>query len=182
MKIGIIIGSVRDERKGDEVGRFVDEVAQRRTGGATYELIDLKSFDVPQYTSPTNPMDDDHVHTNQNVKAWSEAIAACDAFVFITPEYNHGVPGAMKNAFDSLGPEWVGKTVGFVGYGSVSGVRAIEQWRQIIINFSMPTVRAEVNLSIFTDWDGSEFTPDARRADEVTGLLDAVEELAAKAA
>lgn len=182
MKIGIITGSIRDERRGDDVGRFVADIASKRSGTATYELIDLKRFDVPLLTSPTHPMQAERDYEDQRVRAWGEAIDACDAFVFVTPEYNHGVPGAMKNAVDSLGPEWMNKVVGFVGYGSASGVRAIEQWRQIVCNFAMPTVRAEVNLSIFTDWTDGEFTPADRRADAVSGLLDAVEELAAKLA
>ena len=58
-------------------------------------------------------------------------------FVSDTPEYNHGVPGAFKNAVDSLGPEWVGKAVGFVSYGADGGVRCVEHWRAIVASFQM---------------------------------------------
>ena len=74
------------------------------------------------------------------------------ALWFVTPEYNHGVPGGFKNAVDTLGPEWVGKPVSFIGHGAVGGVRAIEQWRQILANFSMPMTRAELNFNLFLDW------------------------------
>lgn len=91
-------------------------------------------------------------------------------------------PGALKNAVDCLGNEWVGKPVGFVGYGSVGGVRAIEQWRTILINFSMVSVRAELNLSLFTDVKDGSFQPTDRRADELATLFDQLEKATGAAA
>lgn len=180
MKIGIIVGSIREGRKGEQIGAWVNEVVAGRDGEATYELIDLKSFDVPLLTSPTHPMMADKSYDDPAVQAWSDAIDACDAYVFITAEYNHAVPGAFKNAVDSLGKEWIGKVVGFVGYGSVGGVRAIENWRAALANFSMYDVRAEVNLSLFTDFDGDTFTPDERRAEELNEVFNQVETTASK--
>lgn len=171
MKIGIVLGSIRDGRKGESVARWVQQVSASR-GDADYQLLDLKEFAVPLLTSGTHPMQADRRYDSELVTAWSRAVDACDGFVFVTPEYNHGVPGAMKNAVDVLGPEWVGKTAAFVGYGSVGGVRAIENWRTVIANFSMVDVRAEVNLSVFTEFDGSQVTPSERRGDEVTAMLD----------
>ena len=178
MKIGIIVGSIRDGRLGEAVGDFVKSIADEREGDVEYELLALASFDVPLLTSGTQPMQANKQYDDANVRQWSAAIDACDAFVFVTPEYNHSVPGAFKNAVDSLGREWVGKPVGFVGYGSVGGVRSIEHWRQIVANFSMPNARAEVNLSIFTDWKDGEFAPSDRRRDEIGAVLEAVEGLA----
>lgn len=154
MKIGIVVGSVREGR----VGRAVGEWALSHASGvdADVELIDLKEFDLPVFSSAKNPMMANKQYETPAATAWSAAIDACDAFVFVTAEYNHGVPGALKNAVDTLGPEWVGKAIGFVAYGAAGGVRAIEQWRQILANFSMYDVRAEVNLSLFTDFaDGA---------------------------
>lgn len=171
MKIGIIIGSVRKGRKGEAVGRWVHELASAR-GDADYELIDLKSFDVPVLTAPTMPSAANRVYEEPEVRAWSKAIDGCDGFVFVTTEYNHGVPGAFKNAVDSLGPEWVGKTVGFVAYGADNGIRAVEHWRQIIGNFQMVDVRAICPLSNFTDFGEDGFAPGERRAGEVGIVLD----------
>lgn len=182
MKIGIINGSIRDGRAGAGVGEFVKEIADARGGDVNYELIDLKSFNLPLFTGDTLPMMMNKQYDTPEATAWSQAIDACDAYVVITPEYNHSVPGALKNAFDSLGTEWVGKVVGFVGYGAVGGVRAIEHWRTIVANFSMHDVRAEVNLNLFVDWNDERFAPTDRRADEVNAVFDAVEELAAKLA
>ncbi len=174
MKIGIIIGSVREGRNGEAVARWVHERASSREG-VDYQLIDLKSFDVPVFTSATNPMLAGKKYESDAVTAWSDAIDGCDAFIFVTPEYNHGVPGGLKNAVDSLGPEWVGKAIAFVGYGADGGVRSVEQWRQIIGNFSMVDVRAQLALSLFTDFGESGFAPIERRTDELNTLFGEIE-------
>ena len=173
MKVGIVLGSVRDGRAGEAVANWVAEGAAGRE--ATYELIDLKAFDVPLLTTNTHPMRAKKSYDDERVQAWSDAIDACDAYIFVTPEYNHGVPGALKNAVDSLGQEWVGKTAALVGYGSVGGVRAIENWRTVLANFSIIVPRAEVNLSLFTDWSEDTFLPDGRRVDEIAALFEQLE-------
>src|SRR5690606_19872835 len=133
-----------------------------RSTDAAYELVDLVAFDVPLLTTAVHPMAADKTYADPNVQRWSDTIDSFDGYVFVTPEYNHGVPGGFKNAVDSLGSEWVGKPVAFVGHGSVGGVRAIEQWRQIVTNFSMPIVRAELNFNLFTHWNDDDFTPEVR--------------------
>ncbi len=173
MKIGIIAGSVREGRRGLGVAEWALGVAQQRED-AEYVLLDLASFDVPLLTTSVMPMVANKSYDDAGTQAWSDAVDACDAFLFVTPEYNHGVPGAFKNAVDSLGPEWSGKAVGFIGYGSVGGVRAIEQWRTIVANFSMVGVRAELNLGLFTDFSRTDFSPGERRAAELGGVLDQV--------
>lgn len=126
MKIGIIIGSTREGRTGAAVGQWVMDRAQAK-GDADFELIDLKDFNLPMYTSATLPMMANKVYDSEEVTAWSRAIDSCDGFIFVTPEYNHGVPAPLKNAVDSLGSEWSQKSSALVGYGAVGGVRAVEQ-------------------------------------------------------
>ncbi|TWS19275.1 NAD(P)H-dependent oxidoreductase [Tsukamurella asaccharolytica] len=172
MKIGIILGSIRDGRKAEQVGQWVAAAAAERAG-VEASVIDLKDFEVPLLTSATVPGAANRQYDNAAVTAWGQAIDAQDGFVFVTPEYNHSIPGAFKNAFDSIGPEWAGKTVGFVAYGADGGVRAVEHWRQITANFSMVDVRAQVSLGLFTDFDGAgAFAPIDRRSAELTALLD----------
>src|SRR5262245_48337688 len=134
MKIGIIVGSIRDGRKGAAVG---DWVAQRaaEVADAQFEVLDLKEFDVPLMTSSTMPAMADRQYESDNVTRWSQAVDSCDGFIFVTPEYNYGLPGGFKNAVDTLGPEWTHKTVAFVSYGGDGGHRATAQWRQVIVNF-----------------------------------------------
>lgn len=178
MKIGIISGSIREQNKTATVADFIAQAAlERQSNDVAYELIDLADYDVPLLESPVHPMAAGKQYSDPNRQKWSDAIDACDAFVLVTPEYNHGVPGALKNAVDNLGPEWVGKPVAFVGHGSVGGVRAIEQWRQILANFSMPMLRTEMNFNMFYDWNDGEFTPQSRHHEEAKTLLAQLEEL-----
>lgn len=179
MTIGIIIGSIRNGRAGAAVAEWVAEQLTRRDA-TQFEVIDLKDFDVPLLTAPVPPAAANRQYDSENVRRWSRAIDACDSFVFVTPEYNHGVPGAFKNAVDSLGPEWTGKAVGFVAYGADGGVRAVEQWRQIVANFQMFDVRAQVSLSLFQEFGDDGFTPQERRAGELDTLLDQLISLTAR--
>ncbi len=177
MKIGIINGSIRAERNTEPVAKYAFDVASKRDGAISYEYIDLAEYDVPLLTSPVHPMMSDKNYDDPKMQAWSNKIDSLSAFVFVTPEYNHGVPGGFKNAVDVLGAEWVGKPVAFIGHGSVGGVRAIEQWRQIVANFSMPVVRAELNFNLFIDWKDGEFHPAERHPAEINTMLDALEDL-----
>lgn len=175
-KIGIVIGSVRDGRKGGQVGRWVEGQAANRPD-AKYEVIDLRSFDVPPLTTAVHPMAAKKSYESAGVQEWSDAVDSCDAYVFVTPEYNHGVPGAFKNAVDSLGPEWIGKPVAFVSYGSALGSRAVEQWRQVVANFSMVDVRAQVLLSIFTDMDDEGSVKKSERLEgDAAAMFDELEQ------
>lgn len=179
MKIGIIVGSIREVRRSEAVAHYVYDIATRRTGDAEYVLLDLATFDVPLLTTSVQPMAAKKHYDDERVQRWSDAVDACEGFVFVTPEYNHGLPGGFKNAFDSLGAEWLGKPVSFVGHGSVSGVRAIEQWRPVVAALSMPQTRAEMNFNGFAHWKDGVFTPEARHEDEVSRMLGKLEELVA---
>lgn len=177
MKIGIILGSIREGASGDSVAKWVVEQASSRDA-ATYELVALRDFDVPLLTSATVPGAANKQYDDERVTRWSRAIDSYDAYVFVTPEYNHGVPGGLKNAFDSLGDEWADKPVAFVSYGAEGGVRAVEQWRQIVANFRMYGVRQQVSLSLFTEFGENGAQPNERRAGEIATLFDQLEDAA----
>jgi NAD(P)H-dependent FMN reductase len=98
-----------------------------------------------------------------------------DAYVFVTPEYNHGTSAALKNAIDYLFGEWNNKAAGFVSYGSMGGARAVEHLRVSLAELMVATVRAQVMLSLFTDFeDFATFQPDPRHEQEVHTMLDQV--------
>ena len=108
-----------------------------------------------------------------HTKAWAAKIAAFDAFVFVTPEYNHWTSGALKNAIDFLFREWNDKAAGFVGYGGVGGARAVEQLRLVMGEIKVADVRAQVALSIFTDFENfSAFKPGPHQETAVNAMLD----------
>ena len=135
LRIAIIIGSTRPGRKGEAVAKWAYEIAQRRRDGE-FELVDIKDFNLPLLDEPMPPIMGQYTH--DHTKTWSAKIASFDAYVFVTPEYNHATSGALKNAIDFLYVEWVNKVAGFIGYGGVSGARAVENLRLIMGELTNP--------------------------------------------
>jgi len=170
IKIGIIIGSTRPGRKGEAVAKWVYEIAQRRSDAA-FEVVDIKDFDLPLLDEPMSPMTGQY--TQQHTRTWSAKIASFDAYVFVTPEYNHATSGALKNAIDFLYNEWVNKAAGFVGYGGASGTRAVENLRLVMGELQVADVRSQVGLSLFTDFENfSVFKPAPQQEKSVNAMLD----------
>lgn len=158
-RIGIIIGSTRPGRSGRAVGEWVLEAARANDSlDATYELIDLTAFELPVLDEPIPGMMGEYSH--DHTRRWAATIASLDGFVFVTPEYNHSMPGALKNAIDYLFAEWNNKAAGFVSYGAQGGVRAVEHLRVTMSEVMTATVRSQVALSIFTDFDYSDADPE----------------------
>ena len=124
LKIALILGSTRPGRNGEAVSQWVYEIAKRRSD-ANFELVDIKDFNLPLLDEPIPPSMGQY--SQEHTKTWSAKIDSFDAYIFVTAEYNHGIPGALKNAIDFLFKEWNNKVAGFVSYGSAGGVRAVEQ-------------------------------------------------------
>ena len=170
LKVGIIVGSTRPGRNSEAVARWVHEIASKR-GDAVYEIVDIADYDLPLLDEPKSPMYRDYV--NGHTKRWSEKIDSLDAFVFVTPEYNHSITGALKNAIDFLNQEWANKSAGFVSFGSAGGARAVEHLRGIMGELQVADVRAQALLSLFEDFENfSEFKPREVQAQSVEALLD----------
>jgi NAD(P)H-dependent FMN reductase len=172
MSVGIIIGSTRPGRKAEAVAKWVYEIARKRSD-AEFELVDIKDFNLPLLDEPMPPIMGQYTH--KHTKDWSAKIASFDAYVFVTPEYNHGTSGALKNAIDFLYGEWVNKAAGFVGYGGASGTRAVENLRLIMGELQIADVKAQVGLSLFTDFENfSVFKPASQHEKSVNAMLDQV--------
>jgi NAD(P)H-dependent FMN reductase len=172
LKIAIIIGSTRPGRNGQAVAQWTYDIARKRTD-AEFEVVDLAEFKLPLLDEAAHPARGQYAHSH--TRAWSAKIAAFDGYVFVTPEYNHGVNGALKNAIDFLHQEWINKAAGFVGYGAALGARAIEQLRLVMGALQVATVTAQVGLSLFTDFEGlSVFKPAAVHEQNVNRMLDQV--------
>ena len=170
LKVGIIVGSTRPGRNGEAVARWVLEIASRRSD-AQYELVDIESFNLPLLDEPVPPSLGQY--TKDHTKAWSAKIDSLDAFVFVTPEYNHSTSGALKNAVDFIYREWNNKAAAFVSYGSANGVRAVEHLRGIAAELQIANVRAHVGLSLYEDFENfSVFKPRALHEPALNGLLD----------
>jgi NAD(P)H-dependent FMN reductase len=168
--IAIIIGSTRPGRKGEAVARWVMDHAALRTD-ATFELVDIADYNLPLLNEINTPSM--HQYELAHTKRWADKIARFDGFIFVTPEYNHGVPAALKNALDYLYDEWNNKAAGFVSYGSMGGVRAIEQLRQVMAELQVADVRSSVNFMLSEDFvDYTVFKPSEGHEEDLESLLD----------
>ncbi len=170
VKIGIILGSTRPGRNGEAVAKWAYGIARQRHD-AGFELVDIQDYNLPHLDEPIPPSLGQYgkAHT----QAWAKKIASFDGFVFVTPEYNHSTSGALKNAIDFLYKEWNNKAAGFVSYGSAGGTRAVEHLRLVMAELQVATVRAQVALSLFTDFENfSVFKPAPQHEQALNTLLD----------
>ena len=172
IRIAIVTGSTRPGRVNEAVARWVHDIANKRSD-AQFELVDIADYGLPLLDEPVPPSMGQYSH--EHTRAWAAKIASFDAYVFVTPEYNHGISGALKNAIDYLYKEWNDKAAGFVSYGSMGGARAVEQLRLVMAELQVATVRAQVMLSLFTDFENfTTFKPHARHEAAVNAMLEQV--------
>ena len=169
-KIGIIIGSTRPGRNGEQVAKWYYEIAKKRND-AEFELVDIADYNLPlldeELPAGWNQYSKDHT------KKWAAKIGEFDGFIMVTPEYNHSTSAALKNAIDYLALEWNNKAVGFVSYGSAMGVRAVEHLRVIAGELQMADIRQQVMFSLFTEFENfSVFKPAENKVDDVNAQLD----------
>ncbi|MCC3313969.1 NADPH-dependent FMN reductase [Nocardia africana] len=171
-RIGIILGSTRPNRNGAQIAQWVLDSAARRSD-AEFELIDLRDHPLPHLDEPVPPMFGPSVHAH--TRAWAERIAQFDGFVLVTPEYNGGMPGVLKNALDHVFAEWVDKSVGFVSYGANGGARAVVQLRAVCSSLGMADVGYQVSISVLTDFENhTTFVPRDHHAAALDKTLDQV--------
>ncbi|MEU2257231.1 NAD(P)H-dependent oxidoreductase [Nocardia xishanensis] len=135
LRLEVIVASVRPERFAPVVADWFLRVVRARPEFDT-DVIDL--IDTPLPTDLTDTLE---------ARAFRERLAAADAFVAITSEYNHGYPASLKTAFDTAKHEWRAKPIGFVSYGGLSGgLRAVEQLRQVVAEIHMVSIRETVSI------------------------------------
>jgi NAD(P)H-dependent FMN reductase len=172
-KIAVIIGSTRATRFGDKPARWIHDIASQRND-MTVEILDLRDYPMPFF---------DEVASNawvpsQNEVAqrWQKKVAQFDGYIFVTAEYNRGIPAVLKNALDYAYPEWNQKPAAVVGYGSVGAARAAEQLRLIAIELQMAPTRTGVHIQgadFMAVWkNGKEIAELPYLRQNATGMLD----------
>ncbi len=173
IKVGIIVGSTRPGRHADVVAKWVLENAKKRSD-AQFEVVDIQDFKLPLLDEPVPPSMGQYSHPH--TKAWAKKVASFDAYIFVTPEYNHAPSAALKNAIDFLYAEWNNKAAGFVSYGAAaSGGRAVEQLRLVMAELQIADVRAQVLLSLYTDFENfAAFKPNAAHENALATMLEQV--------
>jgi NAD(P)H-dependent FMN reductase len=171
IRLAIIVGSTRPGRAAEQVARWVHQHAAQRDDVAA-EILDLADFDLPHLDEPT-PAALGADYAQPHTQRWSAAIASFDAFVFVTPEYNHSAPAVLKNALDFLFHEWNDKAAGFVSYGLQGGTRAVEHLRAVMSELKVADVRTGVALSLFSDFEGrTQLRPGAHHVPTLSRMLD----------
>ena len=169
----IVIVSTRAGRKGPAVATWFAEQA-RQHGKFRAEIADLGIIGLPLMDEPEHPRLRRYQH--DHTKAWSARVDRSHAFVFVTPEYNHGTPPSLVNAIDYLVHEWAYKPVGFVSYGGISGgLRGVQMTKQLVIGLKMVPLPEAVVVPLFTkfiDAATGVFTPEESHAKNAATMLD----------
>ncbi|GAA5172295.1 NAD(P)H-dependent oxidoreductase [Pseudonocardia eucalypti] len=140
IKVAVIIGSTREGRAGATIARWFLTQAQQRAD------IDLDVIDLVDESLPVHHP----AEVTAATAAYTRRIDQADAFVVVTPEYNHSYPAALKHAIDLVHAEWFAKPVGFVSYGGMAqGLRAVEHLRGVFAELHAVTMRDGVSVNLF---------------------------------
>lgn len=145
MKLHVIVGSTRQNRVSEKPARWIYEQAKTKPE-LEVELVDLRDYPLPLVDERTAPM---HLHgkySDERAQRWSAKVAEADGCIVVTPEYNHGYPAVLKNAFDVLYPEWNNKAVRFVSYRTLGGARVVEQLKQVAIELQMAPIQRALHV------------------------------------
>jgi NAD(P)H-dependent FMN reductase len=170
----VIVGSVREGRFGPVVAGWLAGVA-RDHGGFDVEVVDLAEPDLPLAMPAFGSVPAAEVVAE--VAKVTPRLEAADAFVVVTPEYNHSYPASLKNAIDWHRSEWAAKPVGFVSYGGISGgLRAVEHLRAVFAELHAVTIRETVSFhGAHTRFDADGVPTDEGAAVAAKTLLDQLE-------
>jgi NAD(P)H-dependent FMN reductase len=155
-RIAIIIGTTRATRFGEKAAKWIHGVAAARTD-MTFELIDLREYPMPFFDEVASNMW--APSKNELAQRWQKKVAEFDGYIFVTAEYNRGVPAVLKNALDYAYPEWIRKPAAYVGYGSVGAARSIEHLRLICVELQMAPTRTGVHIQggdFMAVWQGGK--------------------------
>jgi NAD(P)H-dependent FMN reductase len=147
LELQIVVGSTRPGRAAEVFLPWLVDRAERH-GRFSVRLLDLRDWDLPMFAEPTETLMAGRF-TTPTVQRWNDVVAAADAYLFVFPEYNHSVPGVLKNAVDhAFGARMRNKPAGFVGYsgGPIGGARAVEHMVGIAVEREMAPLRNAVLL------------------------------------
>jgi NAD(P)H-dependent FMN reductase len=131
MKLGIIVGTSRENRQTPKQAAWVAKTA-RSLENVEVEVIDLADYPMPFFAEPISPRYNPNREIDPTAQKYIDKIAAQDAYIFVTPEYNHSIPGVLKNSFDYLDFQMKHKPAAIVSHGTVGGARAAMHLKEII--------------------------------------------------
>lgn len=173
LNLQVIVSSTRPARQGALVGDWFLERA-REHGTFAVEKVDLRDVNLPLFDEPRHPRLGQYEH--EHTVAWGAIVARADAYVFVTPEYNHGPPPSLINALDFVSREWAYKPAGFVSYGGVSGgTRSVQVVKPILTALRVMPIPEAVNIPFFARYVSDEtgaFDPGEVQAKSAVAMLD----------
>ena len=146
MKLQIIVGSIRENRVTPRLAAWVANEA-KKLPETTVEVVDLLEYDLPFFNEPISPRFNPDRHPDAKVVKWITKLAEADAYVFVTPEYNHSITGALKNALDFVTWELLKKPAAAVGHGTVGGARAIVDLKEILSESRAVVIPTQVTFT-----------------------------------
>jgi NAD(P)H-dependent FMN reductase len=170
-KLQIIVASTRPGRVGLPVGQWIYDRALRH-GAFNVDLVDLAELQLPFMDEPNHPRL--RQYTQKHTRDWSGKVDGADAFVFVTPEYNHGFNAPLKNAIDYLHWEWAYKPAGFVGYGGVAaGTRAVQMIKPVVLALKMTPIYEAVHIPFVRQFldDEGELQPNEVMEQSATSMF-----------
>lgn len=173
-RLGIVVASTRPGRVGAAVGEWFTKVALDH-GAFDVRVLDLASVDLPLLDEPNHPVQ--KKYTKDHTHAWSREVDGCDAFTFVTPEYNYAMAPALLNAVDYLFHEWSYKPAGFVSYGGVSGgTRSVQMAKQVVTSVKMMPMAEGVFIPFVRKFIGEDgrFQQDEMLAKSALAMLDEI--------
>lgn len=175
MKIGVLIGSIRQGRRTSNYAAWVLEQAKKQGMGVT--KVDLADYELPLFDEPVSPKYNQNRQPAGEVKRWLDTLAELDGYVIVSPEYNRSIPGALKNALDYVAYEMAHKPAALLSHGSYNGAFAIAQLRTIMPELGVVTIPAFMGVPYaevdsFTDDGGIAEDADDQRAAQCKGMLD----------
>ncbi len=142
IKIGIILSTTRENRVSDKIGKWVLEEV-KKVSFWQYELIDLRDY----------PMDFIGNNNQESVLMFNNKLQEMDGYIFIVAEYNHSIPGVLKNALDWVNNQMANKPAAIISYGAVGGARSGEHLRLILAQLQVADISRQVLLSIYNDFE-----------------------------
>ncbi|WP_416753826.1 GNAT family N-acetyltransferase [Streptomyces sp. FW42] len=172
LRILVLTCSTRPGALGPAVGGWLTDILAPVAKELDVDLVPVAigDLDLPFLDEEEHPSTG--VHRHEHTRRWSRIVAEADGFVFVTPEYNYGMPATLKNALDYLGPEWAWKPAGFVSYGHTSaGTRAVQHAKQVVTTLRLVPLGSTVAIRIADAMRDDRFAPDPRHAEAAEGLL-----------
>lgn len=146
MKLQVILGSTRPGRVSERIAIWVAGEA-KKLDGVEAEVVDLKDYPLEFMNEPLSPRYNPNRQITPAMKSWLDKIAEADAYIFVTPEYNHSIPGVLKNAIDYITVEVSRKPATVVAHGTVGGARATMHLKEILSESGAAIIPKQIALT-----------------------------------